>query len=561
MMNHHETPRRTILLGIDGATFDLLSPWMNEGLLPHLHTLIKEGVSGNLASTIPPTTPPAWASCITGKNPGKHSIFDFRESPFADPTRPLISAASVKGEKLWHLLNQQGKRVGVVNVPITYPPEKVDGFMISCLMTPSQDSPYTYPEELKGKVLKAIGDYVLNIDIPKYDVETKKDALTFLKDIRYSFEKRRDAFFYLMEHETWDFFMIVFIMHDRIQHLFWKYLDRESPLYHSPRATLLRGEIISSYQLLDEMLGALLKKLDDTTDLLVISDHGFGSTKKWFNVNRWLADLGLLKVKPLAQIKRRLFYQAMGVGEHPLVKTLIPELLQSTIRRKIRGSRSTFKADIDQAIDWTHTKAFFASIPCQGIYINSKKEGGEGTVALGKEYEELRNFIRERLLEVTDPATKENIVDKVLYREEVYQGAHTSLAPDILFIAKNYSYLGRQLLGAGEWIIGSENTPNGFHRDNGIFIAHGKHFKRGVNLEGASIMDIAPTILYSLGLPIVEDMDGKVLKEIFTEEFLSSHPIQYRAPSEAEKKTRGETYSAEERKKIEERLRALGYIE
>lgn len=552
---------KTILLGLDGATFDNIKPWAEEGLMPNFKKAMEIGSWGELKSTIPPTTPPAWATTVTGKNPGKHGIFDFRESFLLNPRRPIISSRSIRAMKLWHILNHQGKKVGVMNVPITYPPEEVDGFMISGMMTPSPDHDYTYPKSLKEEIKRAVGDYVPNIDIPQYDVEILGDALKFFKDMKYCFEKRRDAFFWLMDNKEWDFLMPVFIITDRIGHLFWKYLSPDSKKYYNHKnADRIREEIRKCYGMVDDMFGRLLEKIDDDTTLFVMSDHGFGYTYKWINVNRWLKDIGLLNLLGSSSWKKSLFFTVMQWNDSPIVKALIPDAVQSAIRGKIRKGRGTLKTDVDSTIDWKRTKAFFASIPTQGIFINVNKKGVDGIVNPGKEYNELREFIREKLYEIEDPETGEPAIQKVWFREEVYSGPEMELAPDILFVSHDYGYLGRQLFGAKKWIETSENLANGFHRMNGVFMAIGKHIKKGYKVEGANLENIAPTVLHTMGLPVPDDMDGEVLTAIMEEDFLKERPIRKINPDLFKDKDR-DVYSEEEEDVIKDRLAGLGYIE
>ncbi len=551
---------KTILLGLDGATFDNIRPWAEEGLMPNFKKAMEKGAWGELRSTIPPTTPPAWATTVTGKNPGKHGIFDFRESFLYDPRRPLISSRSIRAVKLWHILNHHGKKVGVMNVPITYPPEEVNGFMISGMMTPSPDHEYTYPAGLKEEIIREVGDYVVNIDIPQYDVELLGDALKFFVDMKYSFQKRRDAFFYLLENKEWDFFMPVFIITDRIGHLFWKYLSEESKFYHHKNGPKIRDEIRDCYRMVDDMFGALLDKLDDDTTLLVMSDHGFGYTYKWINVNRWLKDLGILSLQSKESLKKALFFQIMAFNDSKIVKTLVPNFVQSAIRGKIRKGRSTLKTDVDSSIDWPNTKAFFASIPTQGIFININREGIGGIVDPGKEQGELRDLIKEKLHELKDPDTGEPAIQTVKFREEVYDGPYTELAPDILFVAHDYGYLGRQLFGAKTWIESSENLANGFHRMNGVFMAIGKNIKEGYRVEGAGLEDIAPTILHTMGFPVPDDMDGEVLTSIMKEDFLEESPVS-KESAEKYTGTDRDVYSDDEEDVIKDRLAGLGYIE
>jgi predicted AlkP superfamily phosphohydrolase/phosphomutase len=549
---------RVVLLGLDGATFRLLEPWAKEGHLPHFARLYEEAVWGKLASTIPPTTPPAWAACLTGKNPGKHGIFDFMESPLKFPGRPLINLSSMQGRKLWHIFNQAGRKAAIVNVPITYPPEPIDGIMVSGMMTPSDDSEYTTPPELKEEIRRAVGHYVVNIDIPKYDVELEADALKFMDDIDHSFRKRKEAFFYLLENKEWHFFMIVFIIMDRIQHLFWKYLDPQWELYHSPMAKKLRPRILSSFKMVDEMLGELRARLQDTP-LLIMSDHGFGSTREWFNVNTWLQRNGYLKVKSDVLLKKQIFSFFMNLNDSRFVKAVIPKSIQSAVRGKIRGTRSTFKSDLEAALDYTGTRAFFASIPSQGIFINVKRDGA-GIVEPGAEYDRLRTEIREKLLELKDPLTGKQAVEKVYFREEIYHGDQTRFAPDILFVAQNYGCLGRQLLGLSAVFQSSAHTPNGFHRPDGIFYAVGPQFRRGCELQNAAIADIAPTILHLTGQPVPDDMDGSVLADAFAPEFMQSHPVR-KVSAESIAESQRQDFSAQETDEIARRLRSLGYLE
>jgi predicted AlkP superfamily phosphohydrolase/phosphomutase len=555
------TKRKLLLLGIDAATFDLLGPWLEAGHLPYLKRLLGKAVWGELQSTRPPTTAPAWVACTTGVNPGQHSVFDFRESPFLDPQRPLVSSRSVRAPTLWQILGHHGHQVGLLNVPLSYPPQPVDGFVIAGMMSPGPESNYTYPHELRDE-LHARG-YVIDVEIQKYDTEAEADAHRFLDDVEAAFRKRAEMLFHLMDVQPWQFLMAVFVAADRIQHLFWKTLaDPDSRFYHAAEAPHLRERILAIYQAIDEMVGQVVARVDadGETDLFIVSDHGFGSTKAWINVNRWLQEQGWLHLKPAAALRKRFFYEAMKLNDSRLIKALLPESLGRAVRGRVRSGRSVFKTDLDQCIDWTQTQAFFASIPAQGIYINVKR-GGLGTVRPGAEYETLRQEIRERLLALTDPRSGEPIVDRVWFREELYHGPYTHLAPDVLFVARDYSYLGRELLGTRGVVETGMNWANGFHRMNGIFLAYGSHVRRGVRIEGATIVDVAPTVLYDLGLPVPTNMDGRVLIDTFDPEFVAANPVCHEEPLTGMEPMRDKGYTDDEKAEVVGRLSALGYIE
>jgi len=554
--------RRVILIGLDGATWAVLKPWMDDGALPHLQAITAGGTWGPLASTTPPTTPPAWTSCLTGLNPGRHGIYDFRESPLKHPRRPLISSHSARGTKLWHRLNAAGRRVGVLNVPITYPPEPVDAFMVGGMMTPGPESAYTHPADLKDRLQAAIGDYVVDVDIPRYDVEHEDDASEFLDDIVHSFRKRRDAFFWLQSEYQPDFLMAVFILTDRVQHLFWKMMDPAFEAYRTERGKRTRERIVAAYQELDAMLGQIVRGLDGNTDLVLVSDHGFGGTRAWFNVNEWLAGQGLLTTVAGKALRWRLFNVAMHRDEIALVRTIMPTPWRRAIRKRIRRTRSSYKNDLEGVIDWDRTSAFFASIPAQGIFINVKREGA-GCVDKA-DVPALQAQIRDGLLALRDPWDGEPAVDRVWFREEVYHGPECEFAPHVLFVARNYGTLGRQLLGAGRVFESSLGTFNGFHRPDGIFAAWGPSFRVGQRIETAAIADITPTVLHAMGLPVPTDLDGRVLTEAFRPESVAgmatlAEPVAT-APA-AEVVARDDGYSAAEAAEVEERLRGLGYLE
>ncbi|MBU0496076.1 MAG: alkaline phosphatase family protein [Chloroflexi bacterium] len=560
------TNRKVLLIGLDGATWAFFKPLMDEGALPHLQAITEGGTWGPLASTNPPTTPPAWTTCVTGLNPGRHGIYDFRESPLKHPRRPLVTSRSAQGPKLWHHANRAGRRAGVLNVPITYPPEPVDAFMISGMMTPGQESAWSQPADLKDRLQAAIGEYVVNVDIPKYDVEHEDDANEFLDDIVQSFRKRRDAFFWLQSEYSPDFFMAVFIITDRIQHLFWKMMDPAFDDYGTDRGKRTRERIVAAYQEVDEMLGQIAQGLAGNTDLVLVSDHGFGGTRAWFNVNDWLADEGLLTSISAKALRWRLFNLAWKLDETALVRTVMPTPARRAIRKRIRQTRSSFKNDLEGVIDWEQTQAFFASIPAQGIFINEKR-GGVGT-ATGcvdpADVPALQERIRDGLLALRDPGDGKPVVDQVWFRDEVYHGPETQYAPHVIFVARNYATLGRQLLGRGQVVESSLNLFNGFHRPDGIFAALGPSFQAGQYIDNAAIVDITPTILYDMGLPVPTDLDGRVLTEVFRPDVVAGMA----APAEslttaqvAETVSRDDGYSADEAAEIEDRLRGLGYLE
>ncbi|MBN1550190.1 alkaline phosphatase family protein [bacterium] len=556
------THARVFILGLDGATFDLLDPWIDSGYLPNLEKLKRMSAWGVLQSTNPPTTPPAWTTCITGLNPGRHGVYDFTVSPLQDPNRPLVSSSTAKGLKIWHIFNKFNKRCIVVNVPITYPPEPIDGIMISGMMTPSFESDFTYPNEIKHRIKAVCGNYIPNIDIPKYDVELESDAMAFLDDIKESFERRYEAVRHLMKSEKWDFFMVVFILMDRIQHLFYKYLLPGSHLFNLPHAERIRQRVIEEYQRCDTAIGEIRDSLQHQDMLFVISDHGFGSTDAYFNTNTWLLQNGFLAVNKWEYLKKSFQHHALTWGNSKLIKSVVPLHQLAKIRKAFRSKRSSFlspKSDLVSVINWRETKAYFASIPSQGIYINESNN----TISLS-ETNSLKEQISKKLSEIKNPINGNKLIDQIWYREEIFKGNATKFAPHILFRMNNYSILGRQHLGSSQCFTITQNEPNGFHRSEGVLIVAGKNIESG-QINQATITDILPSVLYASGLPIPEGLDGKILTALFKAKYLQSRTPQYfdLDISIENSITQQSTipYSDDEKKIVQDRLKSLGYLE
>ena len=535
---------KVILLGLDGAAFPLLTPWMEDGTMPNLRAIRDQGAWGELRSTVPATTPPAWASCCTGVNPGRHGILDFRESPKRDRNRPLITSRSVRMPRMWHLLNRNGRSTVMLNVPLTYPPEPVAGVMISGMETPDGAVDYTYPPELYHDLQRELGEYIVNVDIPRYDTELPGDAEAFINDVERSFESRVKAFHYLMKRYQPDFMMTVFILTDRIQHLFWKYLDPEFDLYSSEMAKHIRPKVKELYKKLDGAIGDIAGNLPTDTNLIMVSDHGFGGTEAYFNVNQWLADQGWLRVKSGAALKKRVFFTAMKLNDQPWVKHLLPNTFQSWFRGKIRGTRSSFKSDLEASIDWENTRAFFPSIPCQGIYLTKPDAILQSEIEVG-------------LRELKDDSGK-LVVDEIWQGAELYQGPQAEYSPDLVFLMRDYRILGRPLLNIGEWFSPALNQPLGFHRSQGILFGLGPSIQSG-HIMGAKIEDTTPTVLYLMGEPIPEQLDGQIIPDLISPETLRECPPRF-GDAEGELSPESKEYTPEEERSVEARLRALGYL-
>ncbi len=550
--------KRIFILGLDSATFDIILPMVREGKLPNLSPLITEGSSGPLQSTMPPVTPPAWVSFMTGKNPGKHGVFDFYASPSYGYVRPILNARYIKAKTLWKILSEHGVRVGVINLPITHPPELVNGFIIPGMQYSFEGTDFSYPPGLLQEIREKLGEYKVVFGDLESLYTNKLDR--FLQEWRDIVEIRKRAILYLMEREPWDVFMAVFYSIDAIQHHFWKFFDSTHPL-HDPALAQKYGTVIPEfYERVDTAIGEILSRLDENTTIIVLSDHGAGPEKGAFYINRWLAREGFLSLKQgfsfLWRIRfPHLFYKILRRLRFPGIAWTVPLDQLKTLGRIIDPREGL---NIPFFINWERTKAYAGNHTEQGIYINLKGREPSGIVEKEKEYEALRESIIKKLRETKIGNCGESFTIKAYKKEEVYYGPYSDDAPDIFVEIQGGECLLQKEIHHRE-LFGLADKTSGTHRMEGMLILKGNEIKAHHTVQGARIIDLAPTILHLLGLPVPEDMDGKVLTEVFTKEYRVHHPVTYGPASLI---TGGEEgiFSEEESEQIRKRLRDLGYL-
>ena len=549
------TRPRVVVLGLDGATFTILRPWMEAGHLPNLARLAHEGVHGQLESVVPPYSAPAWVSLVTGKGPGKHGIVDFWHYDPSTDERCPVDASNVGTAAIWDILGERGRLVGVVNVPLTYPPRPVNGVMVSGMMTPGEDSPYTHPPELKNWLKEVAGDYAAD---PYTSVDR---TIAFLKRVFYWVERREAAHLRLLENHPFDFFINVVQALDPIQHHFWRVLDESHPRQDDDEARRLRPLLLCCYQAVDEVVGHRLGMLDGRTTLLVVSDHGFGPVHRRFNVNRFLLEHGFLTLEGDAMphpLRSRVVEGIKAAGRTLDVLNLRGRLLDNRQREALRRQLDQSAAP---AVDWSRTRAYYTGLTGQGLYVNLAGREATGIVLPGGPHEEVRDSLIAALLGLRDPDTGESVVSAVYRREEIYTGPRVAQLPDVVFSLRDRPYLPSERMAAQAIIEPlPPESSGGRHHPAGVFLAAGPGIRQGVALDGARLIDVAPTVLYALGLPVPEDMDGRVLTEVFTPEHLAANPVRQgpppMAPPAVERHIDQQTDAI-----IAERLRALGYLD
>jgi predicted AlkP superfamily phosphohydrolase/phosphomutase len=567
---------KLLIIGLDGGTFDLIRPWVEEGKLPNISKIMNEGVHGTLKSIRYPHSALAWSSIVTGLNPGAHGIYYFTEKvPNAYGVR-YINAGSRKGVTLWRWLSSHGKAVGALNVPMSYPPEEVNGFIVGGVDSPSVASEYTYPPNLARELKDNLGEYVIDLRLRGTLPSLSGNAVqVVLDDLNQQIENRYQAARYLINKHPWDLFMLVFTATDRVQHGFWKYMDETHSDYSHDEAREFGNAIMEIYEHIDQKIGDLMGLVGDDTSIMIISDHGFGpGTNNAFYPNKWLSHKGLLKWKEGAFSKSGIssasvFARMLNVIKRSLVKRL-SRREKEWILKFLPGLRAKVQSSlVFSRIDWKHTRAFSDEMT-HSIWINLKGREPEGTVEPGDDYEELREYIIKEMSQLKDPKNGHPIVDRVYRREELYHGPYVHKAPDLIIDWRDAAYRVRQShktsdVSSADFIscVGTDQWASGCHRLDGIFMMRGLNVRKGAKVEPASILDVMPTALYSLGVPIPSGIDGRVIEGAFEEAYQTETPVEFEDASDGSgpEEPQDVIYSPEEAGEIEERLRGLGYIE
>jgi predicted AlkP superfamily phosphohydrolase/phosphomutase len=566
---------KVVVIGLDAATWTVIRPCMAEGKMPNLAKLMKAGVSGTLESILPPITPPAWTSFMTGKNPGKHGIFHFVETEYGGYAMKYANATSRRSPTVWKLLNNAGYSVGTMNIPFTYPPEPLNGFQISGMDTPSETSPFIHPPELREELVKHLGGIQLDLRFlgAMSTDERRNQVLAEMEQMDNQWTK---AALYLLENHPQDVMMFVFMSIDTVQHYFWQHMDKGHFLHDLKLAPKFGDAVRKVYERLDAAAGQIIDRLPPETTLFVVSDHGGGPVvDRTIFLNRYLAQLGLLHYdeKTTSGI-RRLGKKLLRVSFSALRSTLTSRqksrlaMLFPKIRQKSEMAYSSFTS-----IDWSRTKAYCSEVLASppSIWINLKGVKPQGIVDPG-DYDALVAFIIEKLAELKDPRSGKPVINRVYRRNEIFHGPFSREGADLVLdwwsedslFSSQPSFpedTGKPALIIREHRPSETSEWGGTHRLNGILIARGSGFKSGAEIANARLIDIAPTLLHLLGVPVPEDMDGKVLASAFQPDFLLARPIRSGAASGTSATDRPSGYTDEEAAKVEERLQALGYLE
>jgi len=553
-----EKAKKVMIIGLDGVPLDIIRRWAEGGYLPTLQRLMETGTVGHLRSTIPPTSGPSWSSFVTGMNPGKTGIYDFLYRKDGTYSFPPVSASLRGGTTIWRYLSDAGHRVSVLNIPMSYPVEKVNGFMVSGWMTPYAADDYIYPSELASELEQQVGNYRI------YPTETFSEGRrdSFLKASYDLLEMRTCTAEYLAGTKPWDVFMAVFFDTDRVLHQLWHYMEPDHPWRTDGEDR--EGFVREYFQAVDRSISRLLACADEETQTIVLSDHGMGRANNFIVLNNWLLDSGLLRLKgdPWTRFKRWMFRSGFTLRN---VHQVADRLGLARQAEYVAGYfvdhllKIAFLSFLD--VDWSRSKAYSFGRHLGSIYVNVKGREPEGIVEPGSEYEAVRDEIERLAYEFRDPRTGRKLIGQVLRREEVYVGPYLDRAPDLILRPKEPSDIFFGLADFGHrQTVSTVYRYSGMHRDYGMLVMNGPGVRQGAEIEGAAIQDIAPTVMHTMGVPVPDDMDGHVLADAFADGYLEAFPLKVAESLASGQAMGGTDYTEEGEKEILERLRGLGYL-
>lgn len=554
------SPRRVVFAGIDGATWDIIEPMVAAGKLPNLAATMRAGAYGPLKSTIPPNSSLAWSSFQTGVHPGKHGIFFFREQDHGSYVRPVVSWNSVQAPSIWKLAAEAGKKVCVITVPLTFPPEKLEnGVMMGGLMTPDRHSEFIWPPEMRAELEAAVGDVPADNE-PEILYHSAGEEQGY-RSLFHVIEQLTRIGEYLIEKHKPDLFALVYRQVDLTSHSAWCFQDPEWQKKNPGKWETKRDNLARVYEAVDAGYGRLRAKalaMGGEVAFGTCSDHGFGRITNTYYMNTWLADHGYLKLK-VGKTRMRLRLWGNKFWQKVMRKTGMQT------RMALKGKRlPNAEQLILQSVDWTKTRAYSSFSGGEDIVlINLKGREPQGVVEPGEEYERLREEIIAKLPEMR-AADGSRVISAAFKREDVWEGPQLHLAPDIQCMTVDTACnMGASPVHPVHAEEAKEGRP-AMHRMNGIYAWEGEGiFKRGVRIGGPQIADMATTILHLLGLPIDDHMDGRVMEDCMTDAYRARNPVRRRSGHVTLKprETGSADRSGSDEERLMETMRALGYME
>ncbi len=529
---------KVLIIGLDGATWDVLDDFLLSNHMPNLNRLKTKGYSGVLQSTHPPSTPPAWTTCITGCQPYTHGVVGFRDYSFKNNNVRISSAASCRIPNMWEELSDQGYKVASINVPWTYPCRKVNGITVAGYGLPGVEVQFTYPVEFKDELLEKIPDYQI---LAKWEKSANNDPAQFetnVSRVERAFEQRLEAALLINNKIKPDVMMVQFQNTDLIQHFVWPYLDKQT----RDKYPFERDRFFLMFEKLDGIIGNLLELADDDSIVTVVSDHGLCRWLGSVRPNMLLYDWGYLKFQsPVHRFLRR---------------------CRRNLDSLLSKEKSSMTIEFKTPVDWKRTKAMMTFPSMNGhIYLNVKGRNENGCVEQGEEYNKIIKDLQRRFSEVVNPLTGKPIFSRVATPEELYncEKVDKEVVGDLMLIPERGYIVHQSTKRKGDRVkIRPDDSFPGCHCYEGIYIFQGSNIHSGQSKE-AHIVDIAPTVYAALGAVMPDYLDGRPLENIFVEKKeVARRKKQTDMSQQARDK---QVLSDQEESEITKRLSALGYME
>jgi len=529
---------RTLFIGMDGATFtvlnDLTSRAAGAPVMPFLAKIFEEGTRAKLRSTPNPLTPPAWVSLMTGRGPGHHGVFDFirAEERAEDVFFTLYDSRDCRVETIWSIASRQGLKVAALNFPFTAPPPKdLNGFMVPGFIPWRHLRRNSAPHDLYDR-LKAIPDF--DAKELAWDFEQEKQAMEELTHedrenwVKYHLPRERQWFRiadHLLREESPELMAVMFDGVDKLQHQAWLYVDPKQQSgdlsdYHQRMRVLC----LDYFRQLDGFIEKLVVAAGPEVQVFLASDHGFTATTEVVRINAYLHEKGYLKWK---------------------------EVPDTDAGRRREDSMFAF-------LDWQQTIAYCRTPSSNGINIRVARHPGESGVP-PDQYEAVRKRLIRDLEDLKDPATGERIITEIHLREDVFPGAAMHDAPDLLLVLRDFGFVSiKNKLP----VVEARAEIAGTHHPDGVFLAYGPGISKGATIARRNITDVGATLLYSLGLPVPSDFEGKVPQAMFTAEQLERRPVVIGASTVGTARNDDAAgMGQDEKAQIMAQLQLLGYME
>ncbi len=556
---------KVCVLGLDGATWDILGPLMREGRMPNLARLVDQGVSGTLRSIFPPLSPVAWTGVMTGKNSGKHGVFEFLEYQHNPLNGRVNTSRSIRSDLLWEIAGRHGKRSIAAAVPMSYPPRPFPGVFLGDFLSPADAPDFSNDPDLLRRLEAHLGEPYQPWDTSVHDGHREPQALAALT--RFLDHHLKAVRFLLNEAGPWDLFLYDLMAVDRIQHELWHAWDPSHRL-HRPDLSPVRDGFIDFWSKLDDGIGRIAAELPSDTALILISDHGFGPIEHYVNFNVWMLEQGFIQLRDSLYVRQKHWFYRQGACPEAFYGFMARFGAANNRVSRFRGKQVTWldrvanKAFLSREhIDWSRTKAYSQGNFGQ-IFLNLKGRQPHGCVEPA-DARAVLDELKSGLRQIRHPETGEPLVSEIHERDDLYSGPQAHLAPDLTVVLGDWRY---RTIGLYDFTtnktISPAFGPTGDHRMEGIFVASGPAFLPGASLDpDADLLDIAPTALRLLGIPTPADMDGRALTEILDPSRIPALAALDGDDGSAQTDShQDDGYTAEDEAIIQQRLADLGYL-